>query len=198
MNIYRVISLKTKCFKHSLHNTSRIIPETIWTHSNFIAPLSFSLPTSIDKFLVSYQDFQSKSSSSKDQQIILWKKKKRTHNYYYPILFLPKQIRISSFPPPPPSSSKTWWTWERDLSRCGFSSIRNKMHWELPRISPCARPSEIFPIVPRDSQRSLALVLPRGSESFAKTFPLINLVYRWAGSGDACTWTRQNLKYEPG
>jgi len=37
----------------------------------------------------------------------------------------------------------------------------------------------------------------RGRESFAKTFPLINLVYRWAGSGDACALrSRQNLKYE--
>lgn len=34
-----------------------------------------------------------------------------------------------------------------------------------------------------------------GSESFAKTFPLINLVYRWAGSGDACIRSRQNFKY---
>jgi len=42
----------------------------------------------------------------------------------------------------------------------------------------------------------------RGRESFAKTFPLINLVYRWAGAGDACASvrsraprSRQNLKY---
>lgn len=75
------------------------------------------------------------------------------------------------------------------------------MHWEL-RISPSVRRSEIFPIekhpppgVGGNGVRSGA-GFTRGRESFAKTFPLINLVYRWAGSGDACALrSRQNLKY---
>lgn len=84
--------------------------------------------------------------------------------------------------------------------------MRDKMHWEL-RISPSVRRSEIFPIEKhpasgRGAKGSSNGARPgagftRGRESFAKTFPLINLVYRWAGSGDACALrSRQNLKYE--
>lgn len=91
--------------------------------------------------------------------------------------------------------------------------MRDKMHWEL-RISPSVRRSEIFPIEkhPPFLPPLLSTLAPpsgvggngarsgagftRGRESFAKTFPLINLVYRWAGSGDACALrSRQNLKY---
>lgn len=95
---------------------------------------------------------------------------------------------------------------ERDLSL--VQRMRDKMHWEL-RISPSVRRSEIFPIEKHPpSQPSRRRVVggngarsgagfTRGRESFAKTFPLINLVYRWAGSGDACALrSRQNFKYE--
>lgn len=84
--------------------------------------------------------------------------------------------------------------------------MRDKMHWEL-RISPSVRRSEIFPIEKHPASGGGSegtgngarpgTGFTRGRESFAKTFPLINLVYRWAGSGDACALrSRQNLKYE--
>lgn len=96
----------------------------------------------------------------------------------------------------------------RWYSECGIKCIGNYVYPPvfvevkyflsrsiLPPSLPPNRPSHRCREVGGNGARSGA-GFTRGRESFTKTFPLINLVYRWAGSGDACALrSRQNFKY---
>lgn len=214
MNIYRVISLKKQSFKHSFilhvlflnvkkyehiqfHSSSLIFFQQVST--NFYFPIKISNQN--PRISITHHH------TIKDQQIILKKKrkkkeriKKKTHNCYYPILpsvsseTNPKRISSSPFfiPIIEQLDGRGNVTFRGVvLARFEIKCIGNYVY---PRVFVQVKYFLSF----HEIRCVLARVLPRGSESFAKTFPLINLVYRWAGSGDACTWTRQNLKYEPG